>query len=205
MSLRSVLAIGMAAAVLTASWDASAQPGTPQPPVRPAPTQTPGRAFSTSFQPMPQTVAFQVRALNNSPANVRIARMVGLALPRGGVGASPLVVTVETEANPVAVGSRNSRWYEPDGHYYQLRIPIGTPAIEEARGNRARSETDGPRSVQFVLHLTVDNPTTGVRLWDGRAYYTAQSDDEEPAFDGMARILAEMMGRTVRTRAFRLQ
>jgi hypothetical protein len=195
----------MAMAVLFAAWQASAQPGTPQPPVRQAPAQPPGRAFSTSFQPLPQNPAFQVRALNNSPANLRIARVVGAALPRSAAGGAALLVTVETEANAVAVGQRDSRWYEPDGHYYQLRIPIGTPAIEESRGNRARENAGAPRSMQFVLHVTVEHPATGARLWDGRAFYTAVADDEEPAFEGMARILGEMMGRTVRTRAFRLQ
>jgi hypothetical protein len=192
-------------ALLFGAWGAAAQPGTPQPPVpRETPAQPPGRAFSTSYQPVPQDATFQIRALNNSPANVRIARAVGEALPRRTGAGAALLVTVETEANPVAVRQRDTRWYQPDGHYFQLRIPLGGAAIDEARGGRARSE-DGPRSMQFVLHVTVENPNTGARVWDGRAYYTTQADDEDPAFAGMARILAEMMGRTVRTRSFRLQ
>jgi hypothetical protein len=204
MVLRTGFAVFGATIMLFAGWEAIAQPGTPQPPVpRETPAQPPGRAFSTSYQPVPQNAAFRIRALNNSPANVRIARAVGAALPQRGAGAA-LLVTVETEANPVAVRQRDSRWYEPDGHYFQLRIPLGGPSIEESRGGRARSE-DGPRSMQFVLHVTIDDPVTGARLWDGRAYYTTQADDEDPAFAGMARILAEMMGRTVRSRSFRLQ
>lgn len=204
MIVRTGFAICGMAVLLLGGWEAAAQPGTPQPPVpRDTPAQPPGRAFSTSYQPVPQNAAFRIRALNNSPANVRIARTVGESLPQRGGGA-PLLVTVETEANPVAVRQRDSRWYEPDGHYFQLRIPLGGSSVDESRGGRARSE-DGPRSMQFVLHVTIDDPTTGARMWDGRAYYTTQADDEDPAFAGMARILAEMMGRTVRSRSFRLQ
>jgi hypothetical protein len=69
----------------------------------------------------------------------------------------------------------------------------------------ARQQPTTPQgSVQFSMTLTVDDGT-GRRYWLGQAYYTGAPDDQETAFNVMARTLVEQFGRTVRQRSFRIQ
>lgn len=172
----------------------------------PQPRSEPGRAFSNSSQPLPANTAVQVRALDNSPSNQRLLRVVRDAV-RGRlpvVDSSAIVVTFETEVNSIAVRQRDRRDVDEQGHYYQFSLPL-RPAPGAAPAPAPRNDAASPNATsQFVLSITIDDRRSGQRLWEGRAYYAGQVEDEEPAFQAMIRILVEQIGRTVRVRAFRL-
>lgn len=165
----------------------------------------PGRAFSNSAQAIPANTSIQVRALDNSPSNVRLLRVVRDAVRARMpvVESSAIVLTFETEVNSISVRQRDRRDVDEQGHFYQFSLPLRpspTPAPAPLRG-----DATGPAaSTQFVLSITIDDRRNGQRLWEGRAYYAGQPEDEEPAFQTMIRILTEQIGRTVRVRAFRL-
>lgn len=186
----------MAFLVLAAlAWPAAAQTPAPQP--------QPGRAFSNSSQPIPAGTTVQVRALDNSPANIRLARVVRDAV-RGRMAVadtSAIVLTFEVETNPIAVRQRERRDVDEQGHFYQFSLPLRPGPTAPAP---PRADPGPQASTQFVLSITIDDRRNGQRLWEGRAYYSGQPEDEEAAFQTMIRILAEQIGRTVRVRAFRL-
>jgi hypothetical protein len=168
----------------------------------------PGFAYSTNYEALPAGSGLRVRALDNSPNNQRLVRTVREAMQRAGRPASDVgafVLTLETEVNPIGAGfPRERRDVDPQGHYYQFNVPLGRrpgdppPAV-------ARQQQPTPQgSVQFSMTLTVDDGT-GRRYWLGQAYYTGSPDDQETAFNVMARTLVEQFGRTVRQRSFRIQ
>lgn len=167
-----------------------------------------GFAYSTNYEALPGGSGLRVRALDNSPTNQRVVRALREAMQRAGRPANDAgayTLTLETEVNPIGAGfPRDRRDVDPQGHYYQFNVPLGRrpgdppPAV-------ARQTVPTPQgSVQFSLTLTVDDGN-GRRYWLGQAYYTGAPDDQETAFNVMARTLVDQLGRTVRQRSFRIQ
>ncbi len=175
---------------------------------QPALTAGSGLAYSTNYQTVPQGTGLRVRALDATPTNQRLIRVVREAIGRTPTPAnelSPFVLSLETEVNPIGTGfPRDRRDVDPQGHYYQFNLPLGRrPGDTPPPGGRPLPPaTQG--SVQFVLTLTIDD-SNGRRYWHGQAYYTGAPDDQDAAFNGMAGILAGQIGQTIRQRSFRLQ
>ena len=168
----------------------------------------PGSAYSTNYEALPAGSGLRVRALDNSPNNQRLIRVVRDALQRAGRPASDVgafVLTLETEVNPIGAGfPRDRRDVDPQGHYYQFNVPLGRRPGDPPPTVARQQPTTPQGSVQFSMTLTVDDGT-GRRYWLGQAYYTGSPDDQETAFNAMARTLVEQFGRTVRQRSFRIQ
>lgn len=201
--MRRFVAILGLALVLAGPSDVDAQTSS-----QPAIAAGSGLAYSTSYQAVPQGTGLRVRALDATPANQRLVRVVREALARTATPSSelsPLTLTLETEVNPIGTGfPRDRRDVDPQGHYYQFNLPLGRRPgdLPPPGGRQLPPAVQG--SVQFILTLTIDD-SSGRRYWHGQAYYTGAPDDQDQAFNGMVGILASQIGQTIRQRAFRLQ
>jgi hypothetical protein len=199
--MRRIVAILGLALLLAHPSKANAQSPDPQGPV-------PGFAYSTNYEGLPQGSALRVRALDNSPTNQRVVRVLRETLARTSTPASDAsryLLNLETEVNPLGAGfPRDRRDIDPQGHYYQFNVPLGRRATDPQPPTARQAAPTPQGSVQFVMTLTVDD-SGGRRYWLGQAYYTGSPDDQDAAFNFMARTLVEQLGRTVRQRSFRLQ
>lgn len=201
--MRRFVAILGLAVVLAGPGDVDAQTSS-----QPAIAAGSGLAYSTNYQAVPQGTGLRVRALDATPANQRLVRVVREALARTATPSSelsPFTMTLETEVNPIGTGfPRDRRDVDPQGHYYQFNLPLGRRPgdIPPPGGRQLPPAVQG--SVQFILTLTIDD-SSGRRYWHGQAYYTGAPDDQDQAFNGMVGILAGQIGQTIRQRAFRLQ
>jgi hypothetical protein len=168
----------------------------------------PGFAYSTNYEALPTGSGLRVRALDNSPTNQRVVRTVREALQRVGrpsSDAGPYLLTLETEVNPIGAGfPRDRRDVDSQGHYYQFNLPLGRRPGDPPPTVARQAPPTPQGSVQFSMTLTVDD-SNGRRYWLGQAYYTGSPDDQDTAFNVMARTLVDQLGRTVRQRGFRIQ
>jgi hypothetical protein len=168
----------------------------------------PGFAYSTNYEALPAGSSLRVRALDNSPTNQRVVRALLEALQRAGRPASDAgayVLTLETEVNPIGAGfPPDRRDVDSQGHYYQFNVPLGRRPGDPPPAVARQAPPTPQGSVQFAITLTVDD-AGGRRYWLGQAYYTGSPDDQEMAFNVMARTLVEQLGRSVRQRSFRIQ
>jgi len=168
----------------------------------------PGFAYSTSYEAVPPGTALRVRALDGSPTNQRVVRALRDALQRAGrpaADAGSYVLSLETEINPIGTGfPRDRRDVDSQGHYYQFNVPLGRRPGDPPPTITRQAPPIAQGSVQFVLTLTVDD-ASGRRYWLGQAYYAGSPDEQDMAFNIMARTLVEQLGRTVRQRGFRIQ
>lgn len=186
---------------LSAPDETAAQAPTPSGP-------PPGIAYSTNYEAVPAGTSLRVRAMDGSPTNQRVVRILREALQRAGrpaADAGPFVLSLETEINPIGAGfPRDRRDVDSQGHYYQFNVPLGRRPGDPPPTIARQAPPTPQGSVQFVMTLTVDD-SNGRRYWLGQAYYTGSPDDQEMAFNVMARTLVEQLGRTVRQRGFRIQ
>jgi hypothetical protein len=56
-----------------------------------------------------------------------------------------------------------------------------------------------------MIAMTVDDETSGRRLWSGEVSYLGAPNDEAAIFDQILRLLVEEIGRTARPRGFTLE
>ena len=59
--------------------------------------------------------------------------------------------------------------------------------------------------LRYVLTATLDDERTGRRVWQGEATYSSAPADEAATLAGMAAVLVEQIGQTVRQRSFRIE
>jgi hypothetical protein len=174
----------------------------------PTPGAPPGFAYSTNYEAVPAGNGLRVRALDNSPTNQRLVRTLREALQRAGHpvdDGSGFILSLETEVNPIGTGfSRDRQDVDPQGHYYQFNVPLGRRPGDPPPAVARQAQPTPQGSVQFAMTLTLDDGS-GRRFWLGQAYYTGAPDDQETAFNVMARTLVEQLGRSVRQRSFRIQ
>lgn len=137
-----------------------------------------GQIHGTSHKPAPGNLPIAVRALDDRPGNVAIARRLTDALRRSsrqiGAAAAPLTLNFDTETE---------------------RVP--------QRLHRGITDTRG--RVKFVLTATLDETATGQRLWSGEASYLGFANEESSIFAQLAQMLAEELGNNVRVRGFALE
>jgi hypothetical protein len=142
-----------------------------------SPQEEPGRVHGSAFHPLPAGAAFAVRALDDAPVNLRIARRLAEALRRRGRAVqpapAPLVVSVETEVQQV-----------PN------------------RGQRFPGDSRGP--MRYVLTVTVDD-AAGRRMWNGEASYVGDPNREETTFLQLVEVIADEVGISSRARGFGLE
>jgi hypothetical protein len=142
----------------------------------PGPAGEPGQVHGSAYFPLPAGLAFGVRALDDTPVNLRLARQLAAALRRRGRAVqgppAPLMVSLETEIQQV-----------PN------------------RDRRYPSDSRGP--VRYVLTVTVDE--SGRRLWNGEASYVGGPNDEAQILLQLVEVIADEIGITSRPHGFSLE
>ena len=151
----------------------------------------PGQAYSTSFAPLTPGAAIAVRPLDDSDANVALGRQFAAALKKRALTVrdmpAPLVLNFQTEVDQAIRRGSDSE-----------------PELREYGALRGRADDDRGL-LRYVLTATLDDENTGRRLWQGEAMYSSAPADEAVTLAGLAAILAEQVGETVRPRSFRLE
>jgi hypothetical protein len=71
-------------------------------------------------------------------------------------------------------------------------------------GSRGSSGADYTRFLRYVINATLDDRTTGRRLWQGHVSYDTATPDRTAMFVALAPVLAEQIGKNVQERSFRL-
>jgi hypothetical protein len=168
----------------------------------------PGQARSTSFSAFSPEAVIAVRPLDNSRANLALKQHFAAALAKRSLRVqempAPLVLNFETEVDQTirrtipTLGTATG-----SNHEAEMGVNMWSTGQDSVLRGRV-SELD--RGVlRYVLTATLDDERTGRRVWQGEAIYAGAPADEAATFAGMAAVLVEQLGQTVRQRSFRIE
>ncbi len=168
----------------------------------------PGQARSTSFSAFAPDAMIAVRPLDNSRANLALKQHFAAALARRSLRVqdmpAPLVLNFETEVDQTirrsipTLGTATG-----SNHESEVRVNMWSTNQDSVLRGRA-SELDRGM-LRYVLTATLDDERTGRRVWQGEATYVGAPADEAATLAGMAAVLVEQLGQTVRQRSFRIE
>ncbi len=162
-----------------------------------------GTVNAVSFQPIPKGLPILVRPRDDSPENLAIKAELDQALAKDGftaaTDASALVLSFETRRE-LGGGPTPSR--QVTDHFVERHeeTDVGTRRYEPQIGR-------GPSSIsasRFRLDATLDNKQNGKRLWRGWTIARMQGDETAKLARGMAPVLVESLGETVREQTFEI-
>lgn len=167
----------------------------------------PGRVTTSSFAPVETGSAILVRALDDSPDNLRLKDNIESALTsrRWRVQRAGGALRLDFEIEYQPMGSRvpgTSRLVRPG--------PITEPEGAFRRGTQTENTVvvgdppDGRGGLRYVLSATIHDQATGRQLWQGEASYDGVPSDEQAVLRAMIPILLDRIGKTVRREPFRL-
>ena len=173
----------------------------------------PGRAASMRFHVIESGTPVLVRPLDNSPLNMKVAKQITKSLrERGMVIAddAPLRLEFETAIENTGATQSSSAPSEPRRVDIGRERDLGRSDAVDARvdlySNTRSSLLTGvrkpDRGLRYVLRATLAG-RDGQRLWEGYAEYGEAASSDELLFDGMAELLAGMVGQTAGERRFR--
>ncbi len=174
------------------------------------PEVLPGRAYASSFGPVPANLPVTVKPWDNSVANLKVKSSFTDALSKHGVKlaetGTPLLLNFETEIESLASPAFGPTLGQVQGRNWdsRVRMNLWSNSQDSVLAGRRGNETSG-RTVRYILRATLDDQRTGQRLWQGEASYTGAPADESSAFAAMAPIVAEGFGQNVRPKGFRLE
>jgi hypothetical protein len=165
------------------------------------------------FHAVESATPVSVRPLDNSPLNMKVAKQLTKSLrERGMVIAddAPLRLEFETAIENTAAMQSSGAPSEPPRVDIGRERDLGRSDAVDARvdlySNTRSSLLTGvrkpDRGLQYVLRATLAG-RDGQRLWEGYAEYGEAASSDELLFDGMAELLAGMVGQTARERRFR--
>lgn len=167
----------------------------------------PGRITTSTFAPVPAGTPMTVRALDDSPDNLRLKATIESALTarrwRLQGANAPLRLDFETEYQPL--GSRvpgTTRLVRPG--------PITEPEGAFRRGTQTENTIvmgeppDGRGGLRYVLSATIQDQRTGQQLWQGEISYDGVPSDEQAVLRAMVPILLDRIGKTVRREPFKI-
>lgn len=137
-----------------------------------------GFLHASSHHPMPAGAAITPRALDDHPDKRRLVRGIADALRQSGQG------------------------YRASGAPLTLNFDT---EIERVPQVLQRGVRDARGRVKFMLAMTVDEETSGRRLWSGEVSYLGAPNDEAAIFDQILRMLVEEIGRSTKPRGFTLE
>jgi hypothetical protein len=183
---RAIVALGIAVAALAGPARAD------EPDVAPD-VASPGQVYSTSFAPLSPGAAIAIRPLDNTRANITLGQHFATALKRRAMRVqtmpAPFVLNFETEVDQAI--RRDDR----------SAATTSGSSREDTPPNRLGDEQDRGM-LRYILTATLDDERTGQRLWHGKVVYSGAPADEASMLAGMAAILGEQVGETVRLRRF---
>jgi hypothetical protein len=136
-----------------------------------------GQLHASSHHPVPGDATITPRALDDHPENRRLLRGLADALRLSG------------------------RAYRARGGALTLNFET---EIERVPQTLQRGVRDTRGRVKFAIVMTLDEETSGRRLWSGEASYLGAANDESAIFDQILRVLADEIGRTTKLRGFDL-
>jgi hypothetical protein len=168
----------------------------------------PGQARSTSFSAFAPDVVIAVRPLDNSHANLALKQKFAAALQKRSLRVqdmpAPLVLNFESEVDQTIRRSIPTLGTATGGkHESEVRVNVWSTNQDSILRGRA-SELDRGM-LRYVLTATLDDERTGRRVWQGEAIYAGAPADEAATLAGMAAVLVEQLGQTVRQRGFRIE
>ena len=170
----------------------------------------PGRAYASSFGPVPENTPIIVRPWDNSTANLRIKSSFSEQLSKRGVKmtetGTPLLLNFDTEIESLAAPGLGPTLGQVQGRNWdsRVRMNLWSNQQDSVVGGRRTTDPAGSRTVRYILRATLDDQRSGVRIWQGEASYTGAPADEANAFVAMVPVMIEGFGQNVRPKGFRL-
>lgn len=178
----------------------------------------PGTMAARAFLAAPSPLAFAIEPGDNTDENVALAETLRKQAASRGMtvqgNGSALVLRFDTEVRtaqaPRRSFSRDAGSLDPDPN-----TPTPPNADEQVTnmlssggggvlGTRSGSGANYARFLRYVINATLDDRSTGRRLWQGHVSYDTSSSDRTTTFVSLAPVLAEQIGKNVQERPFRL-
>lgn len=203
---RLLLILGLVAAPLAG---AAAQTG----------ERLPGHVSARVFAAAPAPLAFAIEPGDNTDENIALAESLGREAAARGIVINPtggtLVLRFDTEVRTSAQTPRQS--FSREGPRLDPDSPTPAPPgardevanVLSSRGNaviggRRSGGPDYARLLRYVINATLDDRTSGRRLWQGHVSYDSAAPDRTAMFVALAPILAEQVGKSVQEKSFQL-
>ncbi len=210
-----VLARALAGAVALAAFPALAAMA--QDAVRPAPPEAArqGLANAVVYHPIPEKAVLAVRPLDNSDANMKIKAAIEAALRAQGFGvaaSAPLTLSFDTrdeigawsETGRRSVLELKAEGGREGGEYAHAKVNI----FDSATGGLLNEGHGGTSITTPSVHridVTVDDRTSGRRLWQGWAIANLSLGERADLDRSMIPVIVQNLGRTVSRQPFTLQ
>ena len=170
---------------------------------------------SVSYQPLPERAGVTVRPLDNSDANLKLKVSIEEALRAKGFGItkdSPLVLSFDTRDEVGAWSETGRRTIlelraeggREGGEYAHAKVNV----FDSASGgllNEGRSGTSITTPSTYRIDVTVDDRTSGRRLWQGWAIANLAYGERNDLDRAMIPVIVQNLGRTTTRQPFNLQ
>ncbi|MSO85734.1 MAG: hypothetical protein EXR02_06085 [Rhodospirillales bacterium] len=170
---------------------------------------------SVSYQPLPERAVVTVRPLDNSNANLKLKVSIEEALRAKGFGItkdSPLVLSFDTRDEVGAWSETGRRTIlelraeggREGGEYAHAKVNV----FDSASGgllNEGRSGTSITTPSTYRIDVTVDDRTSGRRLWQGWAIANLAYGERNDLDRAMIPVIVQNLGRTTTRQPFNLQ
>jgi hypothetical protein len=170
---------------------------------------------TVSYHPLPERAVVTVRPLDNSDANLKLKASIEEALRAKGFGIakdSPLILSFDTRDEIGAWSETGRRTIlelraeggREGGEYAHAKVNI----FDSASGgllNEGRSGTSITTPSTYRIDLTVDDRTSGRRLWQGWAIANLAYGERNDLDRAMIPVIVQNLGRTTTRQPFNLQ
>jgi hypothetical protein len=171
----------------------------------------PGRVTGRAFHPLPQRAMIEVSPLDDRDENLRIAAALREALLRGGYAlgdaSTPLRLSFDSEVRPLSGPVRAPGTPAPTGSDDVVPGDRGTSPIPERRIQRGSDNVPRGKTplLRYVLNATIDDRTTGKRMWQGNVRYDDAESDRTQMLMRLVPPLMTAFGQTQKGRSFALE
>lgn len=171
----------------------------------------PGRVTGRAFHPLAPRAMIEVSPLDDRDENLRIAAALREALLRAGYAlgdaTTPLRLSFDSEVRPVPGAVRPPATPAPTGSDDAMSGERGTSPIPDRRVPRASDNVPRgkPPLLRYVLNATIDDRTTGKRIWQGNVRYDDAESDRTQTLVRLVPPLMTAFGQTQKGRNFALE
>lgn len=171
----------------------------------------PGLAYASSYAPVPSGIPVAVRAWDNTAvSSPRVKASFTDALSRRGIQLAEkntsLTLNFETEVESLAVPGQGPSLGQFQGRNWdsRVRMNLWSNSQDSVFAGR-RSDSGGSGTTRYILRVTLDDESSGARIWQGEASYTGASSDDAGTFAAMAPVLVDGFGENLKPHSFRIQ
>jgi hypothetical protein len=170
---------------------------------------SPGVARSTNFLALEPDAVVTVRPFDNTRANLALKQQFAAALKKRAIRvdetSAPYVLNFETEVDqPLRRTGPSLASAAGSAHESEVRINVWATNRDSVLRVRPGERADRG-TLRYVLIATLEDESTGRRLWQGEAIYDGAPADEAATLAAMASVLADQLGQTVRQKNFRIE